>query len=139
MIDITKNDILNWNGPDEDYMNPQHLEFFKNLLLNIQEEIINNANSTTDNLQKQEFTSDPADRATLEEEHTLELKARDRERKLLAKVQYSLSQIDEGTYGYCLDTGDPIGLARLLIRPTATLSVDAQERREQIKKQFSDL
>lgn len=139
MKKITKEDILNWKGSEEDYMNAEHLEFFKDLLLNIQDEIINNANTTTDNLQNQESTPDPADRATLEEEYALELRTRDRERKLLTKVQASLRQIESGTYGYCLDTGEPIGLARLLVRPTATLSVEAQERREQMKKQFSDL
>ena len=77
------------------------------------------------------------DRAALEEEYALELRTRDRERKLLTKVQASLKQIDEGTYGYCLNTGEPIGLKRLLARPTATLSVESQERREQMKKQFA--
>ncbi|PZU01746.1 MAG: hypothetical protein DI619_05655 [Francisella sp.] len=75
--------------------------------------------------------------AIVEEEHALELRTRDRERKLLTKVQASLRQIDEGSYGYCLDTGEPIGIKRLLARPTATLSVEAQERREQLKKQFA--
>ena len=81
---------------------------------------------------------DPADRATQEEEYALELRTRDRERKLLNKIQASLRQIDEGEYGYCVDTGEPIGLKRLLARPTATLSVEAQERRERMKKQFAD-
>lgn len=136
---LTEKDILAWNGPEEDYMNEAHLTFFKQKLLKLQEDIINKATGTADYLQKdQEATPDPADRATLEEEHSLELRTRDRERKLLNKVQASLRQIEEGSYGYCADTGEPIGLQRLLIRPTATLSVEAQERREQMKKQFAD-
>ena len=74
----------------------------------------------------------------MEEEYALELRTRDRERKLLNKIQASLRQIDEGEYGFCQDTGEPIGLKRLLARPTATLSVEAQERRERMKKQFAD-
>lgn len=135
---LTEADIRAWNGSDNDYMNEAHLAYFRDVLLQMQEEIINKANNTADYLQDQEATPDPADRATLEEEYSLELRTRDRERKLLNKVQSSLRQIDEGTYGYCLDTGEIIGLKRLLIRPTATLSVEAQERREQMKKQFAD-
>lgn len=136
---LTEKDILAWNGPEEDYMNEDHLAFFRQRLLKMQDDIINKATGTADYLQKdQESTPDPADRATLEEEHSLELRTRDRERKLLNKVQSAIRQIDEGTYGYCADTGEPIGLQRLLIRPTATLSVEAQERREQMKKQFAD-
>ena len=77
-------------------------------------------------------------RATQEEEYALELRTRDRERKLLGKIQATIRLIDEGEYGYCQDTGEPIGLKRLLARPTATLSVEAQERRERMKKQFAD-
>ena len=81
---------------------------------------------------------DPADRATIEEEHALELRTRDRERKLIKKVQQALSRIESGEYGYCDETGDPIGLARLLARPTATLSIEAQQRRELRQRQFGD-
>lgn len=118
-------------------MNEAQLEFFREMLLALQDEIISKATQTTGNLREQEATPDPLDRATVEEEHALELRTRDRERKLLTKVQASLRQIDEGSYGYCLDTGEPIGIKRLLARPTATLSVEAQERREQLKKQFA--
>ena len=138
MAKLTEQDILNWNGPEDGYMNEDHLVFFRELLVKLQEELINNAAATTDHLQEQESTSDPADRATQEEEYALELRTRDRERKLLSKVQASIRQIDEGDYGYCKDTGEPIGLKRLLARPTATLSVEAQERRERMKKQFAD-
>ena len=81
---------------------------------------------------------DPADRATIEEEHALELRTRDRERKLLKKVQAALKRIEDGEYGYCEETGDPIGVARLLARPTATLSLEAQQRRELKQKLYGD-
>ena len=81
---------------------------------------------------------DPADRATIEEEHALELRTRDRERKLLKKISQSISRIDAGDYGYCDETGEPIGLGRLLARPTATLSLEAQQRRELKHKLFGD-
>ena len=134
---LTLKDLQNWTGPEEDYMNEAQLEFFREMLLALQDEIISKATQTTGNLREQEATPDPLDRATVEEEHALELRTRDRERKLLTKVQASLRQIDEGSYGYCLDTGEPIGIKSLLARPTATLSVEAQERREQLKKQFA--
>ena len=83
-------------------------------------------------------TTDPSDRATLEEEYTLELRTRDRERKLLKKVEKSIKLIDDGSYGYCEETGEPIGIPRLLARPTATLSLEAQERRERVQKLYGD-
>ncbi|AVY93717.1 MULTISPECIES: RNA polymerase-binding protein DksA [Microvirgula] len=138
MAKLTEQDVLNWNGDDSDYMNADHLEFFRERLLQMQEELINNASATTNHLQEQEATPDPADRATLEEEYALELRTRDRERKLLQKIQSTLKKLEDGSYGFCEDTGEPIGLKRLLARPTATLSVEAQERRERLKKQFAD-
>ena len=81
---------------------------------------------------------DPAARATIEEEHALELRTRDRERKLLKKVQQSIARIDSGDYGWCEETGEPIGIPRLLARPTATLSLEAQERRELRQKLVGD-
>ena len=83
-------------------------------------------------------TPDPADRATLEEEYALELRTRDRERKLLMKIDSTLRKLDDGNYGYCEDTGEPIGLPRLVARPTASMSLEAQERRERMKKQYAD-
>ena len=138
MAKLTEQDILNWNGPEEDYMNNDHLEFFRERLLTMQRELLSNATATTSHLQEQEATPDPADRATLEEEYALELRTRDRERKLLQKIESTLRKLDEKDYGYCDDTGEPIGLRRLLARPTASLSVDAQERRERMKKQYAD-
>ena len=138
MAKLTEQDILNWNGDESDYMNADQLEFFRERLLQMQQELLNNADATTNHLQEQEATPDPADRATLEEEYALELRTRDRERKLLLKIDATVRKIDDGSYGYCADTGEPIGLARLLARPTATLTVEAQERRERMKKQFAD-
>jgi DnaK suppressor protein len=81
---------------------------------------------------------DPADRATIEEEHALELRTRDRERKLMKKIDETLMRIEDGSYGWCEETGDPIGLPRLLARPTATLSIEAQQRRELKQKMYGD-
>ena len=133
---LTEKDILNYSG--EDYMNAQHLEFFKNRLLEMKHQLLDNADATSQHLQEQEATPDPTDRATLEEEYALELRTRDRERKLLQKIESALNRIEEGNYGYCEDTDEPIGLQRLFARPTATLSLEAQERRERLKKQYAD-
>lgn len=138
MVKLTEQDILNWIGPEDDYMNDDHLAFFRELLVKMQDELIENASVTTGHLQEHKSAPDPADRATQEEEYALELRTRDRERKLLSKIQATIRNIDEGDYGFCADTGEPIGLKRLLARPTATLSVEAQERRERMKKQFAD-
>ncbi|NYT82695.1 RNA polymerase-binding protein DksA [Alcaligenaceae bacterium] len=124
--------------PEADYMNQAQLAFFRNRLKELEQEILNNADATTENLRETQFVPDPADRATIEEEHALELRTRDRERKLLKKVQQSITRIDSGEYGWCEETGEPIGIARLLARPTATLSLEAQERREMRQKLYGD-
>lgn len=124
--------------PETDYMNAAQLEFFQNRLKQLEAEILANAGATTENLRETQFVPDPADRATIEEEHALELRTRDRERKLLKKVQQSLQLIDSGEYGWCEETGEPIGIARLLARPTANLSLEAQERREKRQKLYGD-
>lgn len=123
---------------DKDYMNDKQLEFFRNRLTEMEAELRHNAGQTTENLRESTVVPDPADRATIEEEHALELRTRDRERKLLKKVQAAIKRIDEGEYGYCEETGEPIGVRRLLARPTATLSLEAQERREIKQKMFGD-
>lgn len=123
---------------DKDYMNDKQLEFFRNRLTEMEAELRHNAGQTTENLRESTVVPDPADRATIEEEHALELRTRDRERKLLKKVQATIKRIDEGEYGYCEETGEPIGVRRLLARPTATLSLEAQERREIKQKMFGD-
>ena len=97
-----------------------------------------NAGETTEHLRETVIVPDPADRATIEEEHALELRTRDRERKLLKKVQQAINRIDVGEYGWCEETGEPIGLQRLLARPTATLSLEAQQRRELRQKLYGD-
>ena len=124
--------------PESDYMNTAQLEFFRARLKDLEQEILANAGATTENLRETQFVPDPADRATIEEEHALELRTRDRERKLLKKVQQAISRIEAGEYGWCEETGEPIGIARLLARPTATLSLEAQERREMRQKLYGD-
>lgn len=124
--------------PESDYMNAAQLAFFQNRLKELEAEILANAGATTENLRETQFVPDPADRATIEEEHALELRTRDRERKLLKKVQQSLQLIESGEYGWCEETGEAIGIARLLARPTANLSLEAQERREKRQKLYGD-
>ena len=124
--------------PESDYMNERQLAFFKERLKQLEQDILANAGETTEHLRETQFVPDPADRATIEEEHALELRTRDRERKLLKKVQQSIARIDSGEYGWCEETGEPIGIPRLLARPTATLSLEAQERREMRQKLYGD-
>jgi DnaK suppressor protein len=133
---LTEEDLL--KAPERDYMNEAQLAFFKARLVELRDQLLNNADDTGQHLRENEVTTDPSDRATLEEEYTLELRTRDRERKLLKKVEKSLRLIDDGSYGYCEETGEPIGVARLLARPTATLSLEAQERRERVQKMYGD-
>ncbi len=125
--------------PDSEYMNDKQLDFFRAQLQKQKDDLLSNAGETTEHLREDtSIVPDPADRATIEEEHALELRTRDRERKLLKKIAQSLSRLDTGEYGYCDETGEPIGLQRLLARPTATLSLEAQQRRELKQKMFGD-
>jgi DnaK suppressor protein len=123
---------------EKDYMNPAQLAFFKARLQQLEKDLLKNAGETTEHLRETVLVPDPADRATIEEEHALELRTRDRERKLLKKVQQSIASIDSGEYGWCEETGEPIGVPRLLARPTATLSLEAQQRREIKQKLYGD-
>jgi DnaK suppressor protein len=123
---------------DSDYMNESQMAFFKARLRQMEQDILRNAGETTEHLRETVIVPDPADRATIEEEHALELRTRDRERKLLKKIQQAVVRVDEGEYGYCEETGEPIGLGRLLARPTATLSLEAQQRRELRQKMYGD-
>jgi DnaK suppressor protein len=123
---------------DDDYMNPAQLAFFKAKLQQLERDLLKNAGETTEHLRETVLVPDPADRATIEEEHALELRTRDRERKLLKKVQQSLAAIEAGEYGWCEETGEPIGIPRLIARPTATLSLEAQQRRELKQKLYGD-
>ncbi len=125
--------------PDSEYMNDKQMAFFRLKLAQLKQDILNSAGETTEHLREDTvIVPDPADRATIEEEHALELRTRDRERKLLKKIEQSIARIDGGDYGYCDETGEPIGVGRLLARPTATLSLEAQQRRELKQKMFGD-
>jgi DnaK suppressor protein len=135
--ELTEDELLAM--PDSEYMNDKQLEFFRLRLQKQKDDLLSNAGETTEHLREDTtIVPDPADRATIEEEHALELRTRDRERKLLKKIAQSLARLDSGDYGYCDETGEPIGLARLLARPTATLSLEAQQRRELKQKMFGD-
>lgn len=125
--------------PESEYMNDKQLDFFRARLLAQKDDLLSNAGETTEHLREDtSIVPDPADRATIEEEHALELRTRDRERKLLKKITQALARLDSGDYGFCDETGEPIGLPRLLARPTATLSLEAQQRREMKQKMFGD-
>jgi DnaK suppressor protein len=135
--DLTEAELLAM--PESEYMNEKQLEFFRYRLQQQKDALLSNAGETTEHLREDtSIVPDPADRATIEEEHALELRTRDRERKLLKKISQSLARIEAGDYGYCDETGEPIGLGRLLARPTATLSLEAQQRRELKQKMFGD-
>ena len=134
---LTDADLLSM--PDEEYMNDTQMAVFRLKLTALKRDILSNAGETTEHLREETVVvPDPADRATIEEEHALELRTRDRERKLLKKIEQSIVRIDAGDYGYCDETGEPIGVGRLLARPTATLSLEAQQRRELKQKMFGD-
>ncbi|WP_354004334.1 RNA polymerase-binding protein DksA [Ramlibacter pallidus] len=135
--ELTDDEVLAM--PDAEYMNEKQMAFFRRKLLQLKQDILNSAGETTEHLREDTvIVPDPADRATIEEEHALELRTRDRERKLLKKIEQSIARIDAGDYGYCDETGEPIGVGRLLARPTATLSLEAQQRRELKQKMFGD-
>jgi DnaK suppressor protein len=124
--------------PESDYMSAAQLRYFKAVLDGMRAEILANSDATSENLRENVVVPDPADRATIEEEHAIELRTRDRERKLLKKITQALEAIEQGEYGWCEETGDAIGLRRLLARPTATLSLEAQQRREIKQKMYGD-
>ena len=115
-------------------MSPQQLAFFRNLLEAKRASLLRAAHETMNHLQEFEPTSDVSDRASLEEDHFLEFRVRDRERKHLHAIDEALARIQDGSYGICEQTGEMIGIARLLVRPTATLSIEAQEQQELTRK-----
>lgn len=123
---------------EADYMNEAQMAYFKAKLVTMRDEILDNARETGEHLKENEVFADPNDRATVEEENMLEQRVRDRERKLLKKINASLARLEDGSYGYCLETGDPIGIPRLLARPTAELSIEAQEKHERLEKLYAD-
>jgi DnaK suppressor protein len=125
--------------PDSEYMGDLQLAYFRRKLSQLRADMLANAGETTEHLREDTVVvPDPADRATIEEEHALELRTRDRERKLLKKIEQAIARIDSGDYGYCEETGEPIGVGRLMARPTASLSLEAQQRRELKQKMFGD-
>ena len=133
---LTEAELLKMS--DKDYMSAAQLEFFRTKLQTLKDDILKHASETTEHLRENILVPDPADRATIEEEHALELRTRDRERKLLKKVEQALARIESGDYGWCEETGEPIGVSRLIARPTANLSLEAQERRELRQKLFGE-
>ena len=124
---------------DEAFMNPRHLEYFRRALIGWRDELLKESNLTLQHLQEDSIQSpDMADRASAETERSVELRTRDRERKLISKITEALERIESGTYGYCMETGVPIGIRRLEARPIATLSLEAQERHERMEKIYRD-
>ena len=123
----------------EEYMNQDQLEHFRKILLSWKRELMEEVDRTVHHMKEDASNfADPSDRATQEEEFSLELRTRDRERKLLRKINAALLRIDDGSYGYCSETGEEIGIRRLEARPVATLCLEAQQRREMAKRQFRD-
>jgi len=124
---------------DEPYMNDQQREYFRRRLMSWREEILRGSNETLRQLKEEESrVADMSDWASFETERNFQLRARDRERKLLSKIDEALRRIEDGTYGYCEETQEPIGLRRLEARPIATLSIEAQERHERREKTYRD-
>ena len=131
---LSETDLLAMSA--DDYMNPAQLEFFRQRLLAQLDELRHNSDETRSHLRETVATPDEADRATQEEEHVLEQRIRDRELKLMHKIEAALRRIDDGSYGYCEVSGEPIGVRRLLARPTATLSIEEQERHEREERLY---
>jgi RNA polymerase-binding transcription factor len=124
---------------DEEFMSPRQLEYFRQKLLRWRAELLAESSETLQHLKEESLLKpDITDRASLETERAIELRTRDRERKLIAKIDAALARIADGSYGYCEETNEPIGLRRLDARPTATLSLDAQERHERMERTHRD-
>jgi DnaK suppressor protein len=133
---LTETELM--RAPADRYMDAGQMAYFRECLMEMRNEILEKADATSEHLREHEIEPDPTDQATIEEEYALELRARDRERKLLKKIEQALARIADGSYGYCEETGEVIGILRLLARPTATLSVEAQTRRELKQKLYGD-
>lgn len=124
---------------DEEFMNPRQMEYFRQKLLQWRAELVADSSGTLRALKEESLSKpDLTDRASLETERAIELRTRDRERKLISKIDAALSRIDSGTYGYCEETEQPIGIRRLEARPIATLSIEAQERHERMERTYRD-
>ena len=124
---------------NEEYMNPKHLTYFKEKLLKWKDELLSESMQTVEHLKEENWNEpDLNDRASIEADTNFELRTRDRYRKLIDKIEAALQRIDKGTYGYCDESGEPIGLKRLDARPIATLSIEAQERHERFERSHSE-
>ena len=124
---------------DEPFMNARQREYFRRKLLSWKKELVRESTQTLQHLQEDSLQEpDLADRASVESERSLELRTRDRERKLLTKIDNALERLQDGSYGYCEETGEPIGLSRLDARPIATMSIEAQERHEKRERTYRD-
>ncbi len=123
----------------EEYMNPKQLEYFRQKLFNWRKDLIEESRETIDHLKEENWhESDIADRASLETEAGVELRTRNRYLKLISKIDAALKRVEDGSYGYCEETGDKIGIKRLEARPVATMTIEAQERHEKLEKQYVD-
>jgi DnaK suppressor protein len=123
----------------EEYMNSKQLEYFRQKLLSWRRELIEESRDTIDHLKEENWHEpDIADRASLETEAGVELRTRNRYLKLIAKIDEALKRVEDGSYGYCEETGDPIGIKRLEARPVATMTIEAQERHEKLERQYVD-
>jgi len=126
-------------SPDEEYMNDLQVEYFRQKLLAWKKSLLNQSQDTLEDLRQGGLNQpDDIDRASMETDKALDLRTKDRARKLISKINDALKRIEDGTYGYCEETGEPIGLERLEARPVATLSIEAQERHERIEKTYDD-
>ncbi|MEM1088278.1 MAG: RNA polymerase-binding protein DksA [Pseudomonadota bacterium] len=137
---MAKVDLENYTPSDsEEFMNSKQKAYFRQKLETWKDDILNGAKATISNLQAESSNHpDLVDRASSESDKALELRTRDRQRKLISKIDAAIRRIDSGTYGYCEDTGEPIGVRRLEARPTATLSLEAQERHERKERTIRD-
>ena len=126
-------------SPDEEYMNDLQVEYFRQKLLAGKKSLLNQSQDTLEDLRQGGLNQpDDIDRASMETDKALDLRTKDRARKLISKINDALKRIEDGTYGYCEETGEPIGLERLEARPVATLSIEAQERHERMEKTYDD-
>ena len=126
-------------SPDEEYMNDLQVEYFRQKLLAWKKSLLNQSQDTLEDLRLGGLNQpDDIDRASMETDKALDLRTKDRARKLISKINDALKRIEDGTYGYCEETGEPIGLERLEARPVATLSIEAQERHERMEKTYDD-
>lgn len=126
-------------SPDEEYMNDLQVEYFRQKLLAWKKSLLNQSQDTLEDLRQGGLNQpDDIDRASIETDKALDLRTKDRARKLISKINDALKRIEDGTYGYCEETGEPIGLERLEARPVATLSIEAQERHERMEKTYDD-